>query len=119
MAVDQQGAGINPQGQNKDTQEEEEQGGNVDRENANTDVSLRTEIILNQHNKATINPNWILHDSKSIEHVLCNIDLLSDVKTMTNGDVLRLHTSGGGVDTNQRGKFGDIEVWYNKNALAS
>ena len=108
-----------PKGGNEDEQEEEEQGENGERENTNTDVSLRTEIVLNQHDKAIINPRWILLDSESTEHVFCNIDLLSDVKTMTNGDVLRLHTSGGFFDTNQRGKFGDIEVWYNKSALAN
>ena len=116
MAVNQQGEGINRRGNGETEQEEPTQEeGNEDGEN----VSQRIAVNMNQYNEAIINPDWILLDSESTEHVFCNEKLLTDVKMMTNGETLRLHTSGGFFDTKHQGKFGDIQVWYNQNSLAN
>ena len=77
-------------------------------------------ILLSQHiDKAYINPRWVLLDSESTDHIFCNNDLLTDVHSTTDGEYLRLHTSGGTLDSTQKGKFGGFDVWYNPNCLAN
>ena len=85
------------------------------------EVSLKNRcgILMNQHNISHINPNWILLDSESTDHIFCNKQFLTDVKTTTDGEMLRLHTSGGILDTYQKGLFGGFTVWYNPKCLAN
>jgi hypothetical protein len=76
-------------------------------------------ILLNQNIDAHLNPNWVLLDSESTDHIFCNRDLLTDVKPTTDGEFLKLHTSAGTIDTHQRGLFGSFNVWYNPDCIAN
>ena len=95
------------------------------REEANTEratdeVRNNNGIALNQsHINAHINPNWILLDSESSQHIFRSHKLLTDVEPMTNGESLRLYTNGGYIDTYKKGKFGKFSVWFNPNSLAN
>ncbi len=44
---------------------------------------------------------------------------MTDIETITDGESLRLHTSGGILDTHQKGRFGGFTVWYNPKCLAN
>jgi len=79
----------------------------------------RCGILLSQHSDAHINPNWVLLDSESTDHIFCNKSFLTDVSTTTDGESLRLHTSGGTLDTHQKGRLGGFTVWYNPKCLAN
>ena len=59
-------------------------------------------ILLNQNINAYLNPNWILLDSESMDHIFCNHDLLIDVKPTTNREILKLYASTGTINTYQR-----------------
>ena len=85
------------------------------------EVSLKNKggILMNQHNISHINPKWILLDSESTDHIFQNESFLTDVKSTTDGEMLRLHTSGGILDTYQKGHFGGLTVWYNPKCLAN
>ena len=76
-------------------------------------------VLLNQHSDAHINPNWVLLDSESTDHIFCNDKFLTDIKSTTDGESLRMHTSGGTLDTHQKGRFGGFTVWYNPKCLAN
>ena len=76
-------------------------------------------MILSQHNEAYINPNWVLLDSESTDHIFCNENLLTDIEPNTDGNCPRVYFSGGHLDTQQKGKFGGFEVWYNPKYLAN
>ena len=76
-------------------------------------------MIISQHNEAYINPNWVLLNSESTDHIFCNEMILIDIKPTTNGKCLRLHSSWGYLDTQQKGKFVGFEVWYNPKSLAN
>ena len=87
---------------------------------ATQEVSQQYGVGLNQSNLvANINPNWILLDSESSQHLFKNRRLLRDVEAVTNGESLRLYTNGGYMDTNQKGKFGNFLVWFNAESLAN
>ncbi len=96
-------------------------GGTDENAAAGEEVSLKNRgaILLNQHNISHINPNWILLDSESTDHIFCSAHFLTDVQTTTDGEMLRLHTSGGTLDTYQKGHFGGLTVWYNPKCLAN
>ena len=84
------------------------------------EVSPTCGVSLNQTNiDAYINPNWVLLNSESTDHIFCNRNLLTDVNEVTNGEYLRLHSSGGYLDTHRKGRFGDFTVWYNPDSLAN
>ena len=79
----------------------------------------RCEILLNQHGEAHINPNWILLDSESSEYIFCNDRLVDNIRETTDGEVLRMHSNGGHLDTRTKADFGAIKVWFNVNSLAN
>ena len=81
---------------------------------------------MNQHrqrqrnsNSTSLNPMWILLDSESTDHFFFNRDLLRNITVAPDGEVLRMHSSGGYIDTNQRGMFGDLPIWYHPHALGN
>ena len=76
-------------------------------------------ILLNHQGDILINPNWVLLDSESTHNIFKNRNMLTDVKATTDGEILRLHTSGGILDTNQKGHFGGLSVWFNPRCLAN
>ena len=64
------------------------------------EVRINNGIGLNQsHINAYINPDWILLDSESSQHIFKSEKLLTDVETITDGESLRLYTNGGYIDT--------------------
>ena len=44
---------------------------------------------------------------------------MTNVRETPDGEVLRMHSNGGHLDTSTRADFGAIEVWFNKNSLAN
>ena len=76
-------------------------------ENASTqevsNFESQSRILLNQNINAHLNPNWVLLDSESTDHIFCNSDLLTDVKSTTDGEYLKLHPSAGTIDTHKKG----------------
>ena len=76
-------------------------------------------ILLNQSIDTYINPRWVLLDSESTDHIFCNSELLTDIKTTSNCEYLRLHTSAGFIDTYEKGFFGNFPVWYNSDCIAN
>ena len=83
------------------------------------EVSQRCGVIPSRHNEDYINPNWVLLNSESTDHIFCNEKLLTFIKTTIDGECLRLYSSGGHLDTQQKGKFGGFEVWYKPKSLAN
>mmetsp|Transcript_703 Transcript_703/g.1110 ORF Transcript_703/g.1110 Transcript_703/m.1110 type:complete len:124 (+) Transcript_703:518-889(+) len=68
----------------------------------------------------TTDPTIILLPRReSTDHIFCNKDLITDIENVTNGEHLRLHTSAGSIDTYQKGRFGDFNVWYNPKSSAN
>ena len=84
------------------------------------EVSYRNGFGMSQrHSDAYINPSWILLDSESSEHIFRSKELLEDIEPTTNGEILRLYSNGGYMETNLKGKFGNFEVWYSPKSLAN
>ena len=81
----------------------------------------RVSFHLNQYtaSNSSLNPNWILLDSESTDHFFANPDLLTDLKHHPGNETLRMQSSGGIIDTNQQGRFGELEVWYHPMALGN
>ena len=44
---------------------------------------------------------------------------MTDIGPVTDGECLRLHSSGGHLDTYQKAKFGGFHVWFNPVSLAN
>ena len=102
------------------TETNNNQEGNTNNEQTSNEVSRLNAYGLSQkHSEAYINPYWILLDSESSEHIFNNKELLEDIKSSTNGEVLRLHSNGGYIETNMKAKFGNFDVWYSPKSLAN
>ena len=83
--------------------------------------SPSTGISLNQHydTDSNLNPDWILLDSESTHNIFHNKKYLENVGPTTDGECLRLISSGGTLDTHQKGDFGSISVWHNERCPAN
>ena len=92
-------------------------------ENAATEEEVSSTchgVVFNQQSERPyLNPNWVLLDSESTDHIFCSDRLVTDIKTVTDGEFLRLHSTGGHLDTHQKGRFGGFTVWYNPSSLAN
>ena len=92
----------------------------TERATTEEEVSVSHGINFNQQSENSyLNPNWVLLDSESTDHIFCSDRLVTDVVSVTNGEFLRLHSSGGHLDTHQKGKFGGFTVWCNPSSLAN
>lgn len=80
---------------------------------------LKNGVNLNQNNDSYINPNWVLLNSETTDHIFCNKYLLTDIQPVTDEEALRMHSSGGHIDTQHKGRFGGFLVWYNPKHLAN
>ena len=76
-------------------------------------------MIISQHNEAYINPNWVLLESESADHIFCNEKLLIDIEPTIDGKCLRLYSSEVNLETQQKGKLGGFKVWYNPKYLVN
>ena len=78
---------------------------------AEEEASLCHGIVLNQQSEnAYLNPNWVLLNSESMDHIFCSDQLVTDIVSVMNGEFLRLHLSGGHLDTHQKGRFGGFTI---------
>ena len=110
VAINSEGHKINTETNGNKDQTTEQQGGGV----RNVTVSVQMSQA-----SSSLNPNWILLDSESTDHFFVNKRLLTDVRKARGGKVLRMESSGGIIDTNQKGYFGSFPVWYHPRALGN
>ena len=83
-------------------------------------ISLSHRINFNKTSEnAYINPNWVLLNSESIDHIFCSNRLVMDIVLVTNGEFLRLYSSSKHLETHQKGKFGGFTVLYNPSSLVN
>lgn len=67
-----------------------------------------------------IDPDWIILDTGSTNHVFGNGTLLTDLHDAPDNESCTLHTNAGTFTTQMRGTYGAIpHVWYNKSAIAN
>ena len=83
------------------------------------EVSQRCAVIISRHNEAYINPNCVLLNIESTDHIFCDEKILTDIEPTTDVECLMLYSSGEHLYTQQKGKFGGFEVWYNPIFLAN
>jgi hypothetical protein len=76
-------------------------------------------IELTTISSGSLDPALILLDSQSTVHVFINKDLLNNIGKHPDGNVLRIYTNGGYMDSEMLGHFGDIDVWYNPKSIAN
>ena len=55
-------------------------------------------IILSQHPDSHLNPNWVLIDSESTDNLFCNPDLITNIQSTTDSEILQMYSSGDYLD---------------------
>ena len=67
--------------------------------------------------RKTLNPHHAYLDNCSSYHQFINNEHLADIES--HKQMLRGHCNAGITKTNKKGKFGELDVWYNPIGIAN
>ena len=79
------------------------------------EVSQLCGMIISQNNEAYINPNWVLLDSESTDHIFCNEKLLTDMKQQQMAIVLGCDPVGETYTLNRKESQGFLRSGITRN----
>ena len=90
-------------------------------ESTQTHADMEHVFAFAQKNQATIiNRNWILLDSQATCNVICNKDLLTDIRKHPNNNNIIIHCNAGNVLIDTVGELrGFGTVWYHPDGIAN
>ena len=85
--------------------------------------NLQIGVCLSQTTQllTSVNKWWILLDTSSTHSCMCNPQLMVNIKTCAQEDILKLHTNGGTRDYTQQGMSAVLPMvtYYNPEGIAN
>jgi hypothetical protein len=83
-------------------------------------IDMTKMFVLAQANAGIVNPNWILLDSQASCNVMCNPELVSNIRTAPNGETMTIHCNAGSVVINTIATLAGIGlVWFHPKGIAN